>query len=183
MPIKSITELLGGVASQIKDKSILVKFYEGTFDYFLIWIDGIEWRNYDFNIYEYFREEFGVEIPVTQTYDIMSADDDFILEHCFKNGTFSIATYDQINSALVNKSEEVVAAAISLGIDLETIDDAYIGHYKSFVEYVKERFNEENFEGCLVSAGYVQYINFDEMAEEREQGYLVTEGHIFDACR
>lgn len=164
----------------VRDKTLLVRFYNihnGTD----LWIDGLCWRNYDFDMVDYLHEEFGIELEGNMTFDVMDADNDFIKEHCFNaKGLFSRTNYDEINSALCEFDEDVISSAIAMGIPVSSINsDMYRGKYKDFVSFVEETFAE--LELYNIPEPYRKYIDYERVAEDWEQQYYFANGHVFDA--
>lgn len=164
----------------VKDKTLLVRFYNlhnGTD----LWIDGLCWRNYDFDMAEYLAEEFGIILSGAMTFDIMNAEEEFIKRHCFnKRGVFSQTIYDELNDALVEFDEDVIDAAVAMGIPISSINsDMYKGKFKSFVAFVEESFNE--LELYNIPEQYQKFIDYEKVAESWEQQYYFANGHVFDA--
>ena len=172
----------------VKDKTLLVRFYNlknGTD----IWIDGLCWRLYDFDMKMYLSEEFGINIDemLNQfreepfTFDVMDADDDFIKRHCFnKNGVFSQTTYDHLNAALVDMSDEAIDAGVASGISIDNLNsDVYRGKWPTFAAFAEDLFNELSLHE--VPEAYRKFIDYEKVAESYEQDFYYNEGHVFDA--
>lgn len=163
----------------VKDKTILVRFYNihnGTD----IWIDGLDWRLYDFNMRDYLHEEFGIDLPEypALTFDVMDVDSDFIKKTCFPKGIFSVTAYDLVNSVLVNMSDDAILAGLSLGFTLDTMADKYRGHWESFEAFVEQNYTETCEEEIRK---VLKYFDWSKVAEEWEASYLHSEGFVFDA--
>lgn len=175
MDAQSIIETL---QRDVKDKTLLVRFYnlKNGAD---IWIDGLCWAMYDFDMKDYLHEEFGIELEGDMTFDVMDADSDFIQRTCFNKGVFSLSTYEKINEALVTHSEEAIEAALVFSINLDVIEDAYCGKYSSFVAFCEQRFNELDLPN--IPQDYHKFIDYEKVADDWEQYYHYHEGHVFDA--
>lgn len=174
------------IRSNTKDPTLLVRFYNlhnGTD----IWIEGLCWRNYDFDMVEFLHEEFGIDLHPTEvlSYDVLDSNDEMVKRHCFKKGqndslVFSKTAYDELNDALVDFDESVIDAAVASGIPLAKIDsDVYLGCYKDFKAFATSRFQE--LELFNIPEEYRKYIDYDVVAESYEQGYYFCDGHVFDA--
>lgn len=172
----------------VKDKTLLVRFYNlknGTD----IWIDGLCWRLYDFNMLEYLREEHGIDLESmfnkfreeSLSFDIMDAADDFTKRHCFnKNGVFSQTIYDHLNYALVELSDEAIDAGVASGIPIEKLNsDVYCGKWQSFAAFAEDRFRELSLHE--IPEEYRKFIDYEKVAESYEQDFYYNEGHVFDA--
>lgn len=164
----------------VKDKTILVRFYNlknGTD----IWIDGLCWRLYDYNMKDYFHEEFGIEIEGAMNFDVMDTNDEMVRRHCFNsNNLFSITNHDNLNFALNEVSGEVINAAVDMGIPLDKINaDIYRGEWKDFTAFATNLFNE--LELPELPERYREWIDYEKYAESLEQQYYFCNGHVFDA--
>lgn len=164
------------IQSNVKDKTLLVRFYNlhnGTD----LWIDGVNWYFYDFDMREYLHEEYGIDLPegVELTYDVLDASDDFIKETCFVNGVFKTHTrYEEVQKLLVDYSESAISACLALGIDLENMGDAYRGQYESLADFCKEA-----FETPEIPERFLNYIDWERYAEDNMQDYSFENGYVF----
>ena len=164
----------------VKDKTLLVRFYNihnGTD----LWIDGLCWRNYDFDMEDYLHEEFGIELEGNLTFDVMDALEDSVKKHCFnKKGLFSQTDYDNLQYALAEVDEDVVDAAVQMGIPLASIcADMYRGRHKDFVSFATDMFDELNLHE--IPEQFRGFIDYEKVAESYEQQYYFCNGHVFDA--
>ena len=175
MDAQSIIETL---QRDVKDKTLLVRFYnlKNGAD---IWIEGLCWAMYDFDMKEYLHEEFGVDIEGDMTFDVMDSDSEFIQKTCFKKGVFSLSAYEEINQALVTHSEEVLEAALECGINISDIEDAYCGKYSSFAAFCEHLFSELDLPN--IPEEYRKFIDYEKVADDWEQYYHYHEGPVFDA--
>lgn len=161
----------------VKDKTLLVRFYNlhnGTD----IWIDGLNWRLYDFDMQEYLHEEYGIDIPTPVMFDVMNAYDELTQKTCFPKGIFSRQAYDSINDALIEMSDEAILAGLSLGFTLDTMADKYRGKWESFEAFVEQNY-EETCEEEIRKV--LKYFDWSKVAEEWEADYHHSEGFVFHA--
>ena len=143
----------------VKDKTLLVRFYNlhnGTD----LWIDGLCWRNYDFE---------------------MDASEDSVKKHCFnKKGLFSQTDYDNLQYALAEVDEDVVDAAVQMGIPLTSIcAEMYEGRHTNFVSFATGLFDDVSLHE--IPEQFRKFIDYEKVAESYEQQYYFCNGHVFDA--
>lgn len=162
---------------EVKDKTLLIRLYNlqnGTD----IWIDGLCWRLYDFDLVDYFKEEFGIEIDLPLSFDVLKSDNDFINEVCFGKG-FNQQVYDDVNGLLVDYSEDAIREGLDLGVSAENFAEAYKGHYANFISFATGIFDE--LERPELPERYRDWIDYEKYAECLEQQYYFANGHVFDA--
>lgn len=185
--MKTIVDAIVELKNWRKDETLRIRFYTGTGlfpqsgSYSDVWIDGLSWLNYDCNMQEYLHEEYGIDIPDGQTFDVIESSDDFITRTCFNSkGLFSCSQYEYVNDALVDFEEEVIEAAISLGIRPDSLSsDMYRGKFNSFVDFATDLFNDCNL--MEIPESLREFIDYEKYAESLEQQYLYADGHVFDA--
>lgn len=161
----------------VKDKTLLIRIYNlqnGTD----VWIDGLSWRLYDFDLVDYFKEEFGIEFDDSLSFDVLKSDNDFINEVCFGKA-FKQQVYDDVNGLLVNYSDDAIREGFSFGVPADKFDEAYKGHHVNFVSFATGIFDE--IELPELPERYRDWIDYEKYAESLEQQYYFSNGHVFDA--
>lgn len=172
------------INQDVKDKTLLVRFYnlQNGVD---LWIDGLCWSCYDFDMKDYLREELGIELwDMKLSYDVLKSDDDFINRTSFVKGQtgllFSKDKYDEVNQLInANYSQSAIEAAFEFGISADNFENAYKGYHENFVSFATGMFDEL----CLheIPEEYREFIDYEKYAESLEQQYYFSNGHVFDA--
>lgn len=174
-----VTQAISQLKSWRRDKTLNVRFYTGenNSEYEDVWIDGLTWRHYDFNMTDYMHEEYGIYFPESGTYDIIESDSEIVTEVCFKDGLFSIRKYDKLNELLVDTDEDVILAAFRSGdIDIFTVDDLndmFIARCDSITEYLKQS------EALDIPDRLAPYIDWDAITRDYGSDYIFSEGVLF----
>lgn len=175
----NIIQAVKNLQSWRRDETLLVRFYtsETNTEYEDVWIDGLTWRHYDFEMSEYLHEEYGIEYPTTGTYDIIESSEADVTEVCFANDLFSIRKYDKFNELLVDTDLDVILAAFRSGdIDIFTVNslnDMFITRCDSIVDYLKQ---DDVFE---VPDKLRPYLDWDAIAKDYGSDYIFSEGVLF----
>lgn len=176
--------IIDRITQDVKDKTLLVRFYnlQNGVD---LWIDALCWRCYDFDMQDYLRNEFGIELwHMKLSYEVLKSDEDFYNEHCFYKGVFNTKRYDEIQELLAGTSltEAAIAAGLGSGIELDNIENAMEGSgYTDFLAYATERFKELYF--SEIPECVRPFIDFEAYADSIEQDYYFSNGFVFDATR
>lgn len=162
----------------VKDKTLLIRLYnlQNGVD---VWIDGLCWRNYDFDLVDYFKEEFGIEIDKPLTFDVLKSDDDFLNEMCFDKGRFNQGVYDDVNSLIDTYSEGAIREGLAYGVPADKFEEAYKGEHMNFVSFATGVFDD--LERPELPERYRDWIDYEKYAESLEQQYYFANGHVFDA--
>lgn len=179
--------IIDRINQDVKDKTLLVRFFnlQNGVD---LWIDALCWRCYDFDMEEYLKEEFGIELwDMKLSYNVLKSDEDFINSHCFYKGVFDTSKYDEIQELLADTSlsEECIAAGLNNGLELSEIEDLLEGEYWDFLTFAKQRFNDlyEDLYGDEIPNWVRPFIDYEAYADSIEQDYYFTDGYVFDATR
>ncbi|ABR68734.1 putative antirestriction protein [Escherichia phage phiEcoM-GJ1] len=173
--IQAVTQL----KSWRRDETLLVRFYTGENNskFEDVWIDGLSWRLYDFDMSEYLHEDYGIEYPETGTYDILESSEADVTEVCFVDGLFSIRRYDKFNELLTDTDLDIILAAFrSDEIDIFTVydlNDMFITRCDSIVDYFKQD------DGIEVPENLRPYIDWDAIARDYGSDYIFSEGVLF----
>lgn len=175
--------IIDRINQDVKDKTLLVRFFnlQNGVD---LWIDALCWRCYDFDMKEYLKEEFGIELwDMKLSYNVLKSDEDFINTHCFYKGVFDIIKYDEIQELLADTSlsEECIAAGLDNGLELSDIEDLLEGEYRDFLTFAKQHFKdlyEYEIPYCVRP-----FIDYEAYADSIEQDYYFSNGFVFDATR
>lgn len=177
--MNTIIQAVKNLQSWRRDETLLVRFYTGetNTEYEDVWIDGLTWRHYDFNMSEYLHEEYGIEYPATGTYDIIESRDEDVTEVCFVDGLFSLRKYDKFNELLNDTDLFVILAAFRSGeIDIFTVDslnDMFIARCDSITEYLKQS------EALDIPDRLAPYIDWDAITRDYGSDYIFSEGVLF----
>lgn len=168
-------------AAQV-NKTVCIRFYaiENGKD---VWIDGLEYANCGEDMEVFLTSVCNIEPEIaeklSQSWDIASAKG-FAEELCFKTGVFKWTQYAEISAALDDFDEEVVAAALKLGIPAENIADYYMGSgtpetfaIKVFRELSLSEIPEE----------YHKFLDWDSIAEYYGSDFTEQDGYVFDTTR
>lgn len=171
------------IESAATTKSLKIRFFaiqNGTD----IWIDGLEYEAFGSSMESYLRIHCGMSAQDSEdlgesNFEVI-ATDGFAEDLCLSAKGFDWNLYSTINELLNTYDEDVITAAKDLGIPFAEIEDKYRGKFSSFAAFAEETFNElSRFE---IPEAYWKFIDYDKVAEDYEQQYSVSEGHVFDAC-
>lgn len=170
--------IIDTLSRDVKDKTLLIRLYnlQNGVD---VWIDGLCWRNYDFDLADYFKEELGIEIDEQLTFDVLQSDNDFLNEMCFNKGVFRQGVYDDVNSLIDTYSEGAIREGINYGVPAESFEDVYRGEHENFISFATSMFDD--LEMSEVPERYRDWIDYEKYAESLEQQYYFANGHVFDA--
>lgn len=176
--------VIRAIESAMTTKSIQVRFY-GIQNGTDIWIDGIEWRAFDYDMASFLESHCNLSQTdaelLSTSYDIM-ATDGFAEDYAMVGGklykTFSRGRYDSVCEALNEHEEEVLVAALECGVEFDDISDQYRGKYDTFRQFVKEEWLAL-YQSELPDFIEVRFIDFETIADDWRHSYNEHEGHIF----
>lgn len=178
-----IVAAVNNLQSWRRDETLRVRFYtaDTNTEYEDVWIDGLAWRLYEFNMREYLHEEYGIEFPETGTYDIIESDDDSVTKLCFIKDVFSRTRYDRYNDLLTEVSEEIIMAAYdSDEIDIfypnVNLADAYIGEFDSMEQYFRQESDSYGIPDNLLN-----YIDWEKFVHDYGSDFIFSNGVLFRA--
>lgn len=169
------------IQNEVIDGDLLVRFYNlqnGTD----LWIEGLTWRLYEYDMINYIRREFGFDLSELGSnfmFDVIDAKDDFIRQTCFIDGVFKTKTrYDSIQYLLNNHSKGFIIAAMALGIDLDKAEDLFI-YEGTIVEMLNDQIDDILQSGNIGNLGY--YIDRDRYIADNKANYSESGGFVFIA--
>lgn len=99
--------------------------------------------------------------------------------YCFAGNTFDWKLYEHLGQQEdSNITQEVMAAAKSLGLDMFKLEDLYIGKWGSFRDFVEERWDELNLH--RIPEEFHNFIDYDKIAGEWAIAYNHEKGYVFE---
>ena len=174
------------IKANTKDKTMLIRF--GGRAQKSVWVNGLELREYDFDMEYFLTDEHGVgEVTaheLSQCWEVTELDEEeneLFNSFCFDGkGVFDREKFANLHDALADHSEEKVKAAIDCGVDLDKIDDQFVG--KGYVRNVAIETFWEVF-GYEIPEHLVKYIDEDVIVDLHSENLSESGGYIFDTSR
>lgn len=174
------------IKANTKDETMLIRFGGRTQK--SVWIDGLALREYDFDMEDYLTGEHGVgEVTaheLSQCWEVTELDEEeseLFNSFCFDGkGVFDREKFANLHDALADHSEEKVKAAIDCGVDLDKIDDQFVG--KGYVRNVAIETFWEMY-GYEIPEHLVKYIDEDVIVDLHSENLSESGGYIFDTSR
>ena len=174
------------IKANTKDKTMLIRF--GGRAQESVWIDGLALREYDFDMEYFLTDGHGVgEVTaheLSQCWEVTELDEEeneLFNSFCFdRKGVFDKEKFANLHDALANHNEEKVKAAIDCGVDLDKIDDQFIGN-GDVRNFIIETFWE--MYGYEIPEHLVKYIDEDVIADLHSENLSESGGYIFDTSR
>ena len=174
------------IEANTKDKTMLIRF--GGRAQKSVWVNGLELREYDFDMEDFLTGEHGVgEVTaheLSQGWEVTELDEEeneLFYSFCFdRNGVFDREKFANLHDALADHSEEKVKAAIDCGVDLDKIDDQFVG--KGCVRNVAIETFWEMY-GYEIPMHLVKYIDEDVIVDLHSENLSESGGYIFDTSR
>ena len=174
------------IEANTKDKTMLIRF--GGRAQKSVWVNGLELREYDFDMEDFLTGEHSVgEVTaheLSQCWEVTELDEEeneLFNSFCFdRKGVFDKEKFANLHDALANHNEEKVKAAIDCGVDLDKIDDQFVG--KGDVK----RFAIETFwemYGYEIPEHLVKYIDADVIVDLHSENLSESGGYVFDTSR
>lgn len=174
------------IEANTKDKTMLIRF--GGRAQKSIWVNGLELREYDFDMEYFLTDEHGVGAHtakvLAQDWEVAELDEEeneLFNSICFDGkGVFDREKFANLHDALADHSEEKVKAAIDCGVDLDKIDDQFVG--KGDVRNVAIETFWEMY-GYEIPEHLVKYIDEDVIVDLHSENLSESGGYIFDTSR
>jgi len=169
-------------ASEESIRNVCMRFYaiQNGKD---IWISGEEFNNAG-GMREFLEDFVHLEEKVIdelcdRDYEVIATEGD-CLELSFVNGEFDWEKFGLITRALEDYPEDVVRAACNCGVALDKLSEQYKGHYKSFVAFVEEEWDEMYM--SQVPEFMQNYIDYEKIAADWDGDgtYIYEEGYVFN---
>ena len=174
------------IEANTKDKTMLIRF--GGRAQKSVWVNGLELREYDFDMEDFLTGEHGVDEvtahELSQGWEVTELDEEeneLFYSFCFdRNGVFDEEKFANLHDALADHSEEKVKAAIDCGVDLDKIDDQFVG--KGYVRNVAIETFWEMY-GHEIPEHLVKYIDEDVIVDLHGENLSESGGYVFDTSR
>ena len=174
------------IEANTKDKTMLIRF--GGRAQKSVWVNGLELREYDFDMEDFLTGEHGVgEVTaheLSQCWEVTELDEEeseLFNSFCFDGkGVFDREKFANLHDALADHSEEKVKAAIDCGVDLDKIDDQFVG--KGYVRNVAIETFWEMY-GYEIPEHLVKYIDKDVIVDLHSENLSESGGYVFDTSR
>lgn len=174
------------IKANTKDETMLIRFGGRTQK--SVWIDGLALREYDFDMEDFLTGEHGVgEVTaheLSQCWEVTELDEEeseLFNSFCFDGkGVFDREKFANLHDTLADHSEEKVKAAIDCGVDLDKIDDQFVG--KGYVRNVAIETFWEMY-GYEIPEHLVKYIDEDVIVDLHSENLSESGGYIFDTSR
>lgn len=171
------------IEANTKDKTMLIRF--GGRAQKSVWVNGLELREYDFDMEDFLTGEHGVgEVTaheLSQCWEVTELDEEeneLFNSFCFDGkGVFDREKFANLHDALADHSEEKVKAAIDCGVDLDKIDDQFVG--KGYVRNVAIETFWEMY-GYEIPKHLVKYIDEDVIVDLHSENLSESGGYVFD---
>lgn len=174
------------IKENTKDKTMLIRF--GGRAQKSVWVNGLALREYAFDMEYFLTDGHGVgEVTaheLSQCWEVTELDEEeneLFNSFCFDGkGVFDREKFANLHDALADHSEEKVKAAIDCGVDLDKIDDQFVG--KGDVKNVAIETFWEMY-GYEIPEHLVKYIDEDVIVDLHSESLSESGGYIFDTSR
>lgn len=174
------------IEENTKDKTMLIRF--GGRAQKSVWVNGLELREYDFDMECFLTDEHGVGEHtagvLAQSWEVAELDEEeneLFNSFCFDGkGVFDREKFANLHDALADHSEEKVKAAIDCGVDLDKIDDQFVG--EGDVRNVAIETFWEMY-GYEIPEHLVKYIDEDVIVDLHSESLSESNGYVFDTSR
>lgn len=166
----------------ITENAVCVRFY-GIMEGCDFWIDADEIG--DAGGLRYWLETY-TELSITEVDTILERDyivvghEGELVGQCVEGEIFDWKLYNEARELVENRySEDVVVAAMKLGIALERVGGAYSGSFDSYEDFAQEMWDISGYLGDLPDH-LSRYIDWQAVASDLMFEYVEQDGHYFN---
>lgn len=145
-----------------------------------VWISGDRFVAADSDMFSFLIDcdfsQGDAQIISNLDWSVVAADG--VGAFCFNGTIFDWNLYEHLGQQEdSNITQDVMAAAKTLGLDMFKLEDLYLGKWDSFRDFVEERWDEMNLH--QIPEEFHNYINYDKIAAEWQHDYNHENGYVF----